>query len=421
MFHLDSHIALYLVLGLAFMALTRLAGWRGSLFLPWPVVYLCLGVLLTRLPFHFGHLLPLENRADAHGLQWLTEITVIISLAAAGIAIDREMGWRKWRLTWRMLGIAMPLTIFAIAGAGMWLLALPFAGALLLGACLAPTDPVLSRGVQVPPPNQGDAGPVEFALTSEAALNDGLAFPFVYLALALLLPGQLLDGSHLFSLPHWLMKDVVYRLLCGIAVGLSVGYAGARYAFHHAPDDKNEKHAAVGLHLMAGILLAYGLTEWLQGYGFIAVFAMAYTARRYQKEHHHHLLPYRFAVQVESMLMCVMLLYTGTLIGNYWHLLWHWPVVTLAAAVLFIIRPLAAFLSLLFLPRALTDRAIIAFFGIRGIGSLFYLAFIRNFLAEHNQSLNETIWATALLTITASIVIHSLLLETHAGLLPPPQ
>ena len=95
------------------------------------------------------------------------------------------MGWRSWALTWRLLGLAMPLSILGIALVGQWLLGLGPAAALLLGAALAPTDPVLAADVQVGPPRAGEEDEVRFTLTAEAGLNDGLAFPFVNLAIAL--------------------------------------------------------------------------------------------------------------------------------------------------------------------------------------------------------------------------------------------
>ena len=100
----------------------------------------------------------------------------------AGLKIDRRIGWQSWVLTWRLLAIAMPLTILLLAGFSCWLLGLGAAAAILLAASLAPTDPVLASDVQVGPPKSGEEDKTRFALTSEAGLNDGLAFPFVMCA-----------------------------------------------------------------------------------------------------------------------------------------------------------------------------------------------------------------------------------------------
>lgn len=120
--------------------------------------------------------------------QWwetLSEMAVIVALFATGMRLDVVRPFSRWRVTWRLLAVAMPLTIGAMVLAGM-AAGLPLASALLLGAVLAPTDPVLAGDLQVGPPTEGGEHPVRFALTTEAGLNDGLAFPFVYLAIAAL-------------------------------------------------------------------------------------------------------------------------------------------------------------------------------------------------------------------------------------------
>jgi NhaP-type Na+/H+ or K+/H+ antiporter len=114
-----------------------------------------------------------------------TEFIVIIALMGAGLKIDRRIGWQSWVLTWRLLAIAMPLTILLLAFLSNWLLGLGVAAAILLAASLAPTDPVLASDVQVGPPKSGEEDETRFALTSEAGLNDALAFPFIMGALAL--------------------------------------------------------------------------------------------------------------------------------------------------------------------------------------------------------------------------------------------
>ena len=121
--------------------------------------------------------------------------------------------------TWRLIGIAMPVTMAAVALLGWGLLGLGLASALLIGAALAPTDPVLASDVQVGPPQSGEEDDVRFALTSEAGLNDGLSFPFVYLAIAISI--SQVTGEP--WLREWLLVDVVWKLTAGIGVGWLVG------------------------------------------------------------------------------------------------------------------------------------------------------------------------------------------------------
>ena len=149
----------------------------------------------------------------------MTEFVVIVALMGAGLKLDRPLGWHSWLITWRLIGVAMPITIAAIALLGWGWLGLDLASALLLGAALAPTDPVLASDVQVGPPKSGEEDEVRFALTSEAGLNDGLSFPFVYLAIAV----SLSQVTGKFWFREWLLVDVVWKLAAGIGVGWLVG------------------------------------------------------------------------------------------------------------------------------------------------------------------------------------------------------
>lgn len=126
----------------------------------------------------------------------MTEIVVIIALMGAGLKIDRVFSIKDWGMAWRLLFITMPLSILAIMGVGIWVLGTGLVASLLLAASLAPTDPVLAADVQVGSPKEGGEDTVRFALTSEAGLNDGFAFPFVHLAIAISLAArQVTHGS----------------------------------------------------------------------------------------------------------------------------------------------------------------------------------------------------------------------------------
>ncbi len=183
---LESYPLSLALIGLALLA----AAWLPHLLkrspLTFPMVFVGIGAALYAVPLP----LPLpaaDPLRHARVTEHLTELTVIVALVGAGLRIDTAFGWRRWRLTWRMLAVAMPLTIAACVLLGQHLLGFGFAAAMLLGAVLAPTDPVLAADVQVAPPGEGEEDAVRFALTSEAGLNDGLAFPFVWLAVALAL------------------------------------------------------------------------------------------------------------------------------------------------------------------------------------------------------------------------------------------
>ena len=127
----------------------------------------------------------------------------------------------------RLLIIGMPLTILLLAIVGWWVAGLTLAGGLLLGAILAPTDPVLAGAVQVGPPHEGGEHPVPYALTTEAGLNDGLAFPFVHLGIAAAAAGGLSFGLA----GEWLVRDLLYRTVAGALIGAGVGWLPAKILF----------------------------------------------------------------------------------------------------------------------------------------------------------------------------------------------
>ena len=145
---------------------------------------------------------------------------------------------------WRLLLVTMPLTILGTAVLGWWVAGLAPAVALLLGAVLAPTDPVLASDVQVGEPltedveepadedeQQLEDDDIRFSLTAEAGLNDGLAFPFVHLALLLLAGGfTVVDAG------AWVGWYVVGKIAVGVAVGLALGWLLGRQAFHARTD-----------------------------------------------------------------------------------------------------------------------------------------------------------------------------------------
>ena len=145
---------------------------------------------------------------------------MIVSLMGGGLKIERAVAWRSWNVTWRLLGIAMPLTILLVMLLGHQLLGLGLATALLLAGSLAPTDPVLAGDVQIDHDENEEEAEAKFALTSEAGLNDALAFPFIHLAIAIAAAGSLTGPV----LGDWVLNDVLWKLGAGLVVGAALGW-----------------------------------------------------------------------------------------------------------------------------------------------------------------------------------------------------
>jgi NhaP-type Na+/H+ or K+/H+ antiporter len=328
------------------------------------------------------------------------EFVVIIALMGAGLKIDRVFGWRRWSITWRLLAITMPLGIVAIAALGVKVLGLPLAVALLIAASLAPTDPVLAADVQVGPPKTGDEDEVRFGLTSEAGLNDGAAFPFVHLAV--LLAVALPVGK------PWVVEWLTYRVLWEIAGGIVGGWLVGRafgWLTFHIPAETKLARTGDGLIAISATLVSYGLTEIVHVYGFLAVFVTALTFRSAHRDHEFQDEMHAITEQIERLAMMVLLiLFGGALVSGLLTPI-TWVDVVVALAVLLVIRPVTGWIGLLGWAGDRDEKLTLSFFGIRGVGSIYYLAYGINHMPVANA---EHLWAIVGLIILLSILLHGL-------------
>ena len=343
----------------------------------------------------------------------VTEFGVLVALLGAGIGIDRPMGWRRWSTTWRLLSIGMVASIGGISLLGWWLLDLDPATAILLGAVLAPTDPVLAGDVQVGEPvledqRLDDEDDVRFGLTSEAGGNDGLAFPFVYLALVVAAGSEAAEGSQLDRLVHWFGIDLVARIGVAIGTGWLFGRVLGRLVFNGAwrfPPIATERRGFVSLGV---ILAAYGSTELIGGYGFLAVFVAAVFLRRQRTTDEYHLVLHRFTSEIEQVVSSVLLvLFGGALLRLVEGL--GWRDVAVAVGVLFVVRPLSGHLAMLASPVRGAERRAVAFFGIRGLGSVYYLAYAATIEPSGDRRMpigTDDLWPVVTCTIVLSIAVH---------------
>ncbi|SLN17724.1 cation:proton antiporter [Pseudooctadecabacter jejudonensis] len=399
---IDARDIVYTVVGLALFGLTLQPALARYRIFNLPLIYVLFGIGLAATGF--AGVDPTQGGWRSMVVEHAAELIVIISLAGAGLAIDTRGSWSNWKPTWMLLLVAMPLTIASVAAFGYGLLGLSIPGALLLAAALAPTDPVLARSVQVSPPGQ-DERPMEVALTAEAGLNDGLAFPFVYLAIyaASLGVGSMFSGEAWIW--DWLTFDFAYRVGAGIIVGYVVGLGISKVVFSPIGDGQQGAWNAI-LVILSATLLSYGITEAVDGYGFLAVFVATRAGRSntrgtehegYEKFVHHG------AEQLEAILLAVLLLWLGVFIGAGALSGLTWAEVAFALALIFVIRPLGGLLSLITLNCGEMSRRSVAFFGIRGMGSVFYIAYAQN----HADFADiDAVWRIAAVTILLSIIIH---------------
>ncbi|HEU4948109.1 MAG TPA: cation:proton antiporter [Kribbella sp.] len=389
---------LFLVAGLALLVGAILPRLLRRYAISAPIAFLGAGLLLG-LAVDRSHLSPIAEPALT---EHLTELTVLVALMGVGLAIDRPIGWRRWSVTWRLLLIAMPACVAAVAGVG-WLLGLAPATALLVGAVLAPTDPVLASDVQVQGPTTGEGvepeedDEVRFALTSEAGLNDGLAFPLVYAAVFAATKGAVGDWAL-----EWFAWNLVGKTAIGVGVGVGAGWLLGRMAFSAPLPSFRLAYSREPVLALAMTLGVYGLAEVLRGYGFVAVFVAALTLRAAERNHEFHEELHSFLEQLEHILTWGILLLLGVAItGGVLGPLTP-SGVAIGMLLVLVIRPLTAWLSLHRTPMRRSERWVTAAFGVRGVGSIYYLAYAG---AEFTEDL-PWLWATVAFTVVLSVGVH---------------
>lgn len=382
-----------------------------------PMVLVGIGMLIGLTPLPDG--MPLDPQENRAVIEHVTELTVLVALMGVGLALDRPLGllqrrsWGGWSATWRLLAVAMPLCIAAVAALGWWSGLAP-AAALLLGAALAPTDPVLASDVQVAGPATGEheveeTDEVRFALTSEAGLNDGLTFPFVYAAI-LLATGGAVSGWWL----TWLSWYLVGKVVLGVAVGIAVGWLLARAAFRSSRPALRVADRGDALLAVAALLTSYGLGEVLGGYGFLSVFTCAMTFRAAERSHEYHAAMHQVVERLERLLTLLVLLVLGIALTRGLLESLDWRGVAIGVALLLVIRPVSGMIALA--PGARDPSQVggmtrgeqwaTAFFGIRGVGSLYYLAYAAG---EADVLADDLLWSTVAFTVVASVLLHGVL------------
>jgi NhaP-type Na+/H+ or K+/H+ antiporter len=382
-------------------------------------VYLIVGIVLG--PLGLGLLL-IDPVANAPVIEVVAEVAVLISLFTAGLKLRLPLRDRAWLLPIRLATVAMVLTIAMIAVIGMVGLGLSAGAAVLLGAILAPTDPVLASDVQVT--DAFDRDGVRFTLTGEAGLNDGTAFPFVMLGLGLL-------GLHELGPMglRWVTVDLLWAVAGGLGVGMLLGTTVGRAVIHL----RSRFAAAVGMDellLLGLIALAYGAALMVGTYGFLAVFGAGLAMRRLEREVSgeqppealrqpaasgdgdaelspdaapayvaHSLLTFNEALErVAEVGLVILVAAALSHVGIAPAAVWLVPLMFL------VVRPVAVLGGLAGARVPRPTRILCAWFGIRGIGSLYYLAYATNHGLD--AALATSLTGVTLAVVAASIVIH---------------
>jgi NhaP-type Na+/H+ or K+/H+ antiporter len=357
--------------------------------------------------------------AHAHQLLFATELAVLMSLFAVGVRVGVPQPLRRWRVALLMSGPGMVAMVLAGTLAAQ-VLQLPWAGAFLLAAVLAPTDPVLASEVQMQSDDDRDA--VRLSLTAEGGLNDGSALPLVMLALGLL-------GLHPLG-PHgadWLWADLLWPIgggaLIGVGLGWLLGHALRARVLRNDPLARDE------LLFVGAVALAFGLARATHTSTFIVMFMVGTVLLwplHHSKDREAHDLSDRlhaFGARAERLVEAVAVLAVGVALHS---VQWSWRVVVFALLVVLVVRPVSVWAVVWHGTMARHQRRLMAWFGIRGVGSLFYLAVALE--SGVQGPLAHTVIGGVLVSIALSILLHGFsatpLMEAYQqrmGRQPPPR
>jgi sodium/hydrogen antiporter len=424
----DTFTLACIVVGALLIAKTMVGSFISRLPLSAAMVYLGVGVAIG--PMGFG-LVRLDALKHVALLERLTEIAVLISLFTAGLKLELPLRDRRWRIPLQLATVSMVLTVGAITAVGVFVMGLSVGASVLLGAILAPTDPVLASDVQVA--NPGDRDRLRFGLTGEGGLNDGTAFPFIMLGLGLLGLHDLGDESRWMGLAgftgwRWWVVDVAWAVFGGLGLGYALGALVGRGIIYlrtrHLEALGSDEFIALGL-----IALTYGLSLLSLTYGFLAVFAAGLALRRIdsapsaaagKREAGKSTLSQsdreatgsgaqaylmreveRFNAQLESFAEVGIVLTVGVLLATVrfrTEVLWFIPLLFL------VIRPAAVAIGLIGTPVRGSQRRLMAWFGIRGIGSLYYLFYAISH--EIDRALAQRLLSITVAVVMASVIAH---------------
>ena len=410
----------YLIIG----ALLILMGLTRSVLKRLPVspamLYLAIGFALG--PSGAG-LVALDPHKDAHWLTRAAEIALLISLFAVGLRLRVATNDPIWGLPVRLGVAGMLATIVLLACASFFLVGLSLGASLLLAAILAPTDPVLASGVQIQ--DVGDSDRIRFSLSGEGGLNDGTAYPFVMLGLTLLgAPGTgAVGGGRFFGAALW---GAGAGLLCGWLLGRGVMRLALYLRQHYRQALGMEEFLMLGL-----IALSYGAAHLIHGIGFLAVFAAGLAMRRIEHEASGGAAPAAligampaggatalavhpekgpaymaetvlgFNRQLEHIAELGMVLLLGIMLSASGV---SFEGALIAALLLVVIRPLASAVALAGVSATRMQRALVAWFGIRGIGSFYYLMFALQY--QWQDDLKRRFIPLVLTVVAVSVLVH---------------
>ena len=404
---MKDHFLIFAALGFATLIMAWLPSMSKKIQVSSPIILLLVGFILFKVDIPLKWPDPLWN--DAY-LMLFSEVVVIVSLMGAGLKIGKHYSWKSWRKPLLLLLITMPLCMVCAYLLGNHFLLLSVPSSLLLAAVLAPTDPVLAAEVQLDEPEeQGeDYNDIRFTLTTEAGLNDGVAFPFSYLAVTVAQAG----GWAAVNWRQWFFDTFLLKIIIGVIVGLILGRLIGLLL--------DRLHIYMGVVSFVGFLalsltfLSYGLAELLHGYGFLAVFFSWFSLRFYEKVSGSYKKKlHDFVHEFEHLLLVIWIILFGGSIMNGMLTITDWKGIVFAFLFVLVIRPLSGMIAMSGVRESWKSKLAISFFGIRGVGTVFYLSWA--ILQIDGLQGKAELYSITAYIILISIIVHGLTAPTVMG------
>lgn len=395
----QTYLTALAYLGFAASLIAFIPLYTKKLKITYIIPLLLLGIILylvgAPLPWHK----PLWELDSA---KIISEVIVIISLMTTGLKIGVNYSWKDWKKPLSLIVITMPLFMVAIFLIAYLVFGLNGPISLLLAAVLAPTDPVLAGDLQLEEhqeEHKRNTG-VRYTLTAEAGINDGVAFPFVILAILWSQSGNL--GA--IDWPHFFAFYVLYKIVAGILIGALIGFLYS-YIIHRHDNEATSKILS-GFIAVAITFLSYGLAETAHSYGFLSVFATGIFLQYFQKKRavdrvESNML--EFIEETEKMMIVLWTIFFGGALMSGILSYTDWSGIIFSLVIVLVLRPLLGYLAMLTTSLNTAKKWAIGFFGVRGIGSFFYISYA---LLHGNFVDYNPIFGIASYVILFSIIIH---------------
>jgi sodium/hydrogen antiporter len=394
----EAYDLLLIAVGVALLVTTLGVSYLYRLNLSKSYVYLLVGLLAGPLVLGLAPENPLEA---VPVLERVAEFAVILSLIVVGIRIGRPFTWSAWQSTMRLILIVMPVSIALVAVSGYWLIGLALGPAILLGAVLAPTDPILAGAIEEH--SLDDESEDRFGISSESGLNDGFAFPFIYLGLSITAAPDLWQEW----LPRWVLKDFLY----GVALALPIGFIlGRLTGMWYVERSRNRGVISKRSNFipLAALLAIYGLVEAIGMYGFLASFAAGLGFRHALDTQRDALESFaNFSDSVDDLAKAGTLIILGSMLrwGEFSAV--GWELIVFALVLIFVIRPSVTLVATARSGFRWIHRIYWAWFGIRGVGSIYYVSYAIG-LGVVADATARTLLTVTIGTVLASMLFHGL-------------